>query len=81
MEEDFGCRGQRGRCCLWVLEKFLRYNLPVGKNICVFCSVNDVEEKYIKDAQDLAKVVVSHGYGLIYGGSDIGLMKFLASSV
>jgi hypothetical protein len=53
----------------------------VGKNICVFCSVNDVEEKYIKDAQDLAKVVVSHGYGLIYGGSDIGLMKFLASSV
>lgn len=51
------------------------------KNICIFCSANDVEEKYVKAAQEFSEMLVNHGYGLVYGASDVGLMKVVASTV
>lgn len=51
------------------------------KNICVFCSVNEVEEKYVKDTKILGQLMVKNGYDLVWGGSNNGLMKVIADSV
>ena len=51
------------------------------KNVLVFCSANDVGEKYIKPAREFGKLLAKNGFGLVYGGSDTGLMKIVASSV
>ncbi len=51
------------------------------KNILVFCSANDLEEKYTKSAEEFAKLIPKNGYGLIWGGSDTGIMKLMASTV
>lgn len=46
--------------------------------VCVFCSANDLDEKYVKAAQQLAKLLAEHGHTLVNGGSDRGLMKVMA---
>lgn len=51
------------------------------KYISVFCSANDLEEKYTKPAKEFARLLVENGYHLVWGGSDKGLMKIIASSV
>jgi hypothetical protein len=51
------------------------------KTICVFCAVNDVHEKYVKAAQELAKLMVVNKYDLVWGGSNRGLMKVMADGV
>ena len=51
------------------------------KYIAVFCSANDLEEKYVKPAKEFARLVVKHNFDLIWGGSDKGLMKAIASEV
>ncbi len=50
-------------------------------NICVFCSASDLEEKYTKPALEFAQLIGSNGHTLIWGGSDTGLMKVMASGV
>lgn len=52
----------------------------LGLKICVFCSAYDLPEKYIKPAREFARLVAEHGHTLIWGGSDSGLMKEVASA-
>jgi|SRR5579871_587886 len=51
------------------------------KNILVFCSANDLEEKYMSSAKELAQLIPQNGYGLVWGGSNVGVMKLIASTV
>ncbi len=48
-------------------------------NICVFCSANNLDGKYIKPAQAFGKLIAEHGYNLVWGGSDKGLMQIVAT--
>lgn len=49
-------------------------------NICVFCSANELEEKYTKPAAEFARLLARSGHTLIWGGSDRGVMKVIASA-
>ena len=52
------------------------------KRICVFCGSNPgTRPAYTEFAQQLGKVIVSHGMGLVYGGGSIGLMGIIADTV
>jgi predicted Rossmann-fold nucleotide-binding protein len=51
------------------------------KYIAIFCSAKDVAEKYAEPAKQFCKLMVKNGYHLIWGGSDIGLMRTIASEV
>lgn len=51
------------------------------KYIAIFCSANDVDTKYTEPAKQFANLMVKNGYHLVWGGSDIGLMKTIASEV
>jgi cytokinin riboside 5'-monophosphate phosphoribohydrolase len=51
-------------------------------NICVFCSSSSViDEVYKKAASELGELLGKNGHTLIYGGSKLGLMGVLSSSV
>lgn len=50
-------------------------------DICVFCSANEVEEKYVAAARELGKLIGDGKHTYIYGGSDSGLMKVIADTV
>ena len=50
-------------------------------NICVFCSASEVAEEYKAEAQKFAKLLGENGHTLIWGGSDRGIMKVMASGV
>lgn len=49
--------------------------------IAVFCSANDLDEKYTTPAREFARLLAENGYGLVWGGSDTGLMKEIAEEV
>lgn len=51
------------------------------KNICVFCSANDLAEKYTRPAIEFSRSIPRHGYDLVWGGSNTGLMEVVASTV
>lgn len=51
------------------------------KHIAVFCSANEAKNMYTKPAKEFARLLVKHKYHLIWGGSDSGLMKTVASEV
>ncbi len=56
-------------------------NDPI-KRICVFCGSNTgARSVYTNAAQQLGKVIVSQGMGLVYGGGSIGLMGVIADAV
>lgn len=50
-------------------------------NIGVFCSANDLPEKYTKPAKELAKYLAEAGHAMMYGGSDYGLMRVMADGM
>jgi len=52
------------------------------KNICVYCGSsagNRVE--YTEGAKALARALVDNNFGLVYGGSNLGLMGVVAEEV
>ena len=50
--------------------------------LCVFCgSRSGIHPEYSAIAQELGHLLVRHGFGLVYGGGNIGLMGILASTV
>src|SRR5262245_43838568 len=49
--------------------------------ICVFCSAEELEEKYTKPAEEFAALLAKRGHTLIWGGSDRGLMKRIGDTV
>lgn len=51
------------------------------KYIGVFCSASELAEKYTKPAKAFASLITKHKYHLVWGGSDTGLMKVIASGV
>lgn len=50
-------------------------------NVCIFCSSNDLEDKYVKPAKELARSLATAGHNMIYGSSDYGLMKVMADGM
>lgn len=50
------------------------------KNVLVFCSANEVEEKYTKPCEEFGKLLAEAGFNFVWGGSDTGLMKVMAST-
>jgi uncharacterized protein (TIGR00730 family) len=55
--------------------------LEKKKNIAVFCSAQDLDEKYVVPARELARLIAENGYGLVWGGSNTGLMREIAAGV
>jgi len=50
-------------------------------NVCVFCSANDLADKYVAPARQLATLIAEHGHSLVWGGSNTGVMKLMADGV
>ncbi|WP_421920153.1 TIGR00730 family Rossman fold protein [Marinifilum sp.] len=51
-------------------------------NICVFCSSsNSVDKVYFQEARELGNLIGASGLGLVYGGTNVGLMNEVAQSV
>lgn len=52
------------------------------KLICVYCSSSDaISPDFFDIAEELGRLIAGSGYGLIYGGGNIGLMGRIAKSV
>jgi uncharacterized protein (TIGR00730 family) len=52
------------------------------KRVCVYCgSSNGNRQSYIKAARALGTSLVQRGLGLVYGGSNVGLMGTIADTV
>ena len=50
-------------------------------NVCVFCSSNDLDDRYMTPARQLAALIAEHGHSLVWGGSNTGVMKVMADGV
>jgi uncharacterized protein (TIGR00730 family) len=50
-------------------------------NVCVFCSANDLDKKYVEPVKQMATLLGKAGHTLLWGGSDCGLMKIIADGV
>ena len=50
-------------------------------NVCVFCSANDLTDKYALPGKELAHLLAVNDHTLVWGGSDTGLMKVMAGGV
>jgi len=51
------------------------------KNICVFCSTNKVEKKYVDATEELGRLIAKNNFNLVWGGGNKGLMKIISDSV
>ncbi len=52
------------------------------KNICVYCSSsNHIADHFFQDASSLGKYIAANGWGLVYGGTNTGLMGHIADIV
>ena len=49
--------------------------------ICIFLSAADLPEHYTRPARDFAERLGRAGHTLVWGGSDVGLMKVVADGV
>ncbi|MFC7310382.1 TIGR00730 family Rossman fold protein [Streptomyces monticola] len=50
-------------------------------NICVFLSAADLDDRYTRPARAFAELLGKGGHTLVWGGSDVGLMKVVADGV
>lgn len=51
-------------------------------NVCIFCgSAVGARASYTEAAQQLGKLLVKRGLGLVYGGGNVGLMGVVADTV
>ncbi len=50
-------------------------------NVCIFCSASDLPAKYTEPATQLATLLAENGHNLVWGGSDVGLMRDIATAV
>ncbi|WP_028805290.1 TIGR00730 family Rossman fold protein [Streptomyces sp. 142MFCol3.1] len=50
-------------------------------NICVFLSAADLDDRYTRPAREFAELLGKDGHTLVWGGSDVGLMKVVADGV
>ncbi|MFI1565613.1 TIGR00730 family Rossman fold protein [Streptomyces sp. NPDC020490] len=49
--------------------------------ICVFLSAADLHDRYTRPAREFAVLLGKGGHTLVWGGSDVGLMKVVADGV
>ncbi|PSM37849.1 TIGR00730 family Rossman fold protein [Streptomyces dioscori] len=49
--------------------------------ICVFLSAAELDERYTRPAREFAELLGKGGHTLVWGGSDVGLMKVVADGV
>lgn len=49
--------------------------------ICVFLSAADLDHRYTRPAREFAELLGKGGHTLVWGGSDVGLMKVVADGV
>ena len=49
------------------------------RSIGVYCSASDLEPKYTEPAEEFVGLLAANGFNLVYGGSDKGLMKAIAT--
>lgn len=54
---------------------------PGPVNICVFLSAADLDECCTRPAREFAQLLGKGGHTLVWGGSDVGLMKVVADGV
>ena len=52
-----------------------------GMNVCVFCSMYDVDAKYAEPAAEFGRNLTENGHSLVWGGTDSGLMKVVSDAV
>ncbi|MDQ0993197.1 TIGR00730 family Rossman fold protein [Streptomyces sp. V3I7] len=50
-------------------------------DICVFLSAADLDDRYTRPAREFAKLIGKGGHTLVWGGSDVGLMKVVADGM
>ena len=52
---------------------------PMAKLLCVYCgSSNSLESRYYSAAEEVGRAMVANGWGLVYGGGNVGMMGSLA---
>ncbi|MBP9131642.1 TIGR00730 family Rossman fold protein [Candidatus Saccharibacteria bacterium] len=49
-------------------------------NVVVFCSAQDLPDKYTKPAREFAQLLAKEGHTLVWGGSNFGIMKVIADA-
>ncbi|MBA0051722.1 TIGR00730 family Rossman fold protein [Streptomyces sp. AJS327] len=52
-----------------------------ARNICVFCSAAELGAVYTEPAREFAELIGGRGHSLIWGGSNVGLMRVIADGV
>ncbi len=56
--------------------------MPMEKLLCVYCaSSRQLDRKYHDVAEQIGRTMVARGWGLVYGGGNVGLMGEVAKSV
>ena len=50
------------------------------KRICVFCGSHSGNDDFARMTREAAEAIVAAGYGVVYGGGGIGLMKIVADA-
>ncbi|MBB5915096.1 hypothetical protein BJY24_003963 [Nocardia transvalensis] len=50
-------------------------------DICVFLSAADLDDRYTAPAREFAELIGKGGHTLVWGGSNVGLMKVVADGV
>jgi len=56
--------------------------MNMEKLLCVYCaSSRQLDRKYHEVAQELGRAMVERGWGLVYGGGNVGLMGEVAHAV
>ncbi len=54
----------------------------MAKLLCVYCgSSSKLDPKYYSAAEAVGQAMVAHGWGLVYGGGNVGMMGSLARAV
>jgi cytokinin riboside 5'-monophosphate phosphoribohydrolase len=54
----------------------------MAKLLCVYCgSSKNLDPKYYSEAEAVGRSMVDNGWGLVYGGGNVGLMGSVARSV
>jgi hypothetical protein len=51
------------------------------KKIAFFLSANDIDQKYSAPSLELVRLSISSGFGFVYGGTNVGLMRQSAEVV
>jgi uncharacterized protein (TIGR00730 family) len=55
---------------------------PMAKLLCVYCSSSrNLDSRYYAAAEAVGRALVAEGWGLVYGGGNVGMMASVAQAV